>query len=1159
MAKKNRRDGHAGQGAQYWFRRILANAKSAHELVGSARAQASVTSFRSLISLVKQSPHTRRVAFNPEYPKQYGLIKVTTAMTPIDVHREFRWAGAYLTSHAGRLSRFIEYASQFERALLLDEKDNCRKALNSVEEEFGVSLWLIKNKLTFLQASVGLDAQKRYLSEIVREVGQHGVTPFIAYYASVRNEASVTPAGFANQFEQHMGDFRLPNDLDSYLRHHIAPKALLTQEEISHVIRYEHSGPVIDYYETLVRMAQEVVKAEFSDLYSTIIDTFRDLTDELRDRRVSILLAEMESGSAPRPVEIECSEPICLENFLRGDYEGAFNAAVESLERRPDQFDILEIAARSAAILSDEEVDIARPLAYNLIFKMRAVINKARTVNTDLSDLEKIALNHNSFAWAHGLMAFTKRESSPEPLGSDDRLEHFVAATSPYLNPLRVSAFPTEAARMNYSNLTELCVGSSLAVTYGRVLAGYEVPDEALQGLIQEEQALLRAEVAIRAGDFELAYSAAEALEAGASRYYKHKYIRLKSYCLLRLGRLDECARFVTSAYMAESNLHYILPIKELVESIDEETRESYAADISMPILYDMYSRYVTSKYEPQRRYAAEDFLAAHGLARPSDMREVIEALPLDKSIYYLRHVCVEPVMDNFTCFTYSWEVIQERLAVCRFLVDLDAQNADSYQGELRVLLRRLMIQKRMREVEQSKIYVDIDSVRKAAERSQRESFNRYIALRRYSDDALSALAEILKKFNTKPDQQLVLFAAPSQDVTRILVGIIQELRDQYVSSKYGLAGYLSVRVRHGTLTNHLRNPMEAHKLVSQKKDSVTNEYTRNEYWVQRLAIPEPELQEALEERLAKFSRDFDDLVNSIRTEWIQVKKDPAGVGLLDFTIDQELVNAVTNAVSKDATFDQFLDTVFHIFGEVLSRDLEIIRSRIEAEAKPKFSALLTALQTDVQSLFRHRYYLYANDLINAIRAARTEMQVALDRIATWFRLAKSTANDPFDIEDAVTIGIESLRSSSHGFDASVVVDSKEKMVMIEGRHLSNFVDIFFTAFENIVRHSHSDGAPRADVNITYEEGSVRFLIENEVGPGAVNLESRQKLATIKSAIEGERYDKSLATEGGTGLHKIWKIIAYDFRNQTPIMEFGFRGTERFYVEFVVYTKGIRA
>lgn len=80
MAKKSKRGGQGGQSAQQLFRRILADTKHAHELVGAARTQVPVSSFSSMISLLKQSPNTRRVAFNPEYPKEYKLIKNTEVL-----------------------------------------------------------------------------------------------------------------------------------------------------------------------------------------------------------------------------------------------------------------------------------------------------------------------------------------------------------------------------------------------------------------------------------------------------------------------------------------------------------------------------------------------------------------------------------------------------------------------------------------------------------------------------------------------------------------------------------------------------------------------------------------------------------------------------------------------------------------------------------------------------------------------------------------------------------------------------------------------------------------------------------------------------------------------------------------------------------------------
>src|SRR5207237_10302835 len=54
-------------------------------------------------------------------------------------------------------------------------------------------------------------------------------------------------------------------------------------------------------------------------------------------------------------------------------------------------------------------------------------------------------------------------------------------------------------------------------------------------------------------------------------------------------------------------------------------------------------------------------------------------------------------VMETSTAFKGSRDVSEERLKVCRMLLEMDPEYAESYGTEIKDILRRLMIQKRIR------------------------------------------------------------------------------------------------------------------------------------------------------------------------------------------------------------------------------------------------------------------------------------------------------------------------------------------------------------------------------------------------------------------------------------------------------------------------------
>ena len=150
--------------------------------------------------------------------------------------------------------------------------------------------------------------------------------------------------------------------------------------------------------------------------------------------------------------------------------------------------------------------------------------------------------------------------------------------------------------------------------------------------------------------------------------------------------------------------------------------------------------------------------------------------------------------------------MLEERQAICRHLVELDPQLVNVYHEELRTLLRRSMLQKRMREVEQRKIYVDVDSFKRHVRSLFKESYARYQdLLREHPDEIMEPSYQLLSTIRNlvSPEYglsvELHLPDTPAADLHPR--EIVRGMRDEFVtSSEHGLDKYLSVRIRHGTL-----------------------------------------------------------------------------------------------------------------------------------------------------------------------------------------------------------------------------------------------------------------------------------------------------------------------------------------------------------------------
>src|SRR5262249_14333514 len=126
-----------------------------------------------------------------------------------------------------------------------------------------------------------------------------------------------------------------------------------------------------------------------------------------------------------------------------------------------------------------------------------------------------------------------------------------------------------------------------------------------------------------------------------------------------------------------------------------------------------------------------EGFLAQQGVDRPSNLGTRAQDFRTFEIVTFLRHVCLPEIMDSSVSFSDTNDVERERIAICQILTDLDARNAAVYAEEISRLRQAGAIRRAIHEVDSSKVYVDIQGVRRTLEKSVRENFDRLVEVSR--------------------------------------------------------------------------------------------------------------------------------------------------------------------------------------------------------------------------------------------------------------------------------------------------------------------------------------------------------------------------------------------------------------------------------------------
>ena len=974
--------------------------------------------------------------------------------------------------------------------------------------------------------------------------------------SGIKNEANLTPSKFSAIFHNHITKFNLPADFYRYLRYHIDAAIIEDVGEINDILRHESSGTILDYYEILTSLVYVLFNIDSPNYNDLVCSGLKKLQRNIHDQRLSLFLFATDSDIYPlaRPDKDIISS---LNAFLRGNYKEAFDTALKSLLDHPENVDLIEVVARSNGFIpSNKKIqEMDNSILKSTLLKMTSIINMTDTIDEDIVDILKIASNNNPSYLSYSLYDFIKRETLCIP--NIHIYKKHISNARPSFTPLHILSINNTEFLQNYLKQIKDILGESPYLKYINSIFADNFDESLLGELSSEENMLLNILILLNKGDYKEAYNIALKLELSPYTYYSNKAFSIISFCLLKMSDIGNCIKYVTAKYVRNQKLHYILPIKDIGENLDNYSTEQLKNDISLSIFYDMYSKYIDNKYDSYRGYAYEDFLFSNGIQRPSEITDIKSKFDIELVIYFLRHICIEPIMDCSTVYDGSIDITNERLNVCRILVSINDKNIETYQNEIKDILRRLMIQKRIREIEQSKIYVDIEGIKRSISKTMRESYIRYQSLIKQdtSGQRMEYGKAVTEKAIIGDIEGLISLPLPQNEMSDLLESMVIDLRNEYVSSsEHGLDGYLSVRIRHGTLSGQLRSPIEASKLITQR-DSVTDKYKRNEHWINILKLEESEISDQLESYLSAFSKDFDTIVHSISNNWIQVKKDDTGKGLFDFTLTKIYIHSViSQKINDDTTFDEFLDIIFDEFGRTLDINLKNIREEFDKTGKKLVNDLFTLLQSRIDVI---NQVVDTREIDHAIRAARTEMQSTFDRIIEWFRLSNTKANEPFSLQEAVSISVESVRTQSKKFYANISTSENTPEVIFMGNMLTSFVDILFIIFENIVRHSKVSKAPEAYINISYENNSIKLTIENEVGESFNTEDALRKIANIKTAMKEGSYKKSISVEGGTGFHKIRKILVHDFRTfpKLPEYDFGFRENGRFYVEFNIYAE----
>ncbi len=1077
-----------------------------------ARAQLESAEFERYLRWAEQQLAGQIPSAIAEQPARLSALSRLENAPHLPLEKELAWVTARLSLSIDSLAEFRQLAEGAEVAYWSQDLRGLMRRSLAMRRRFGQSVWLVEANIACRQQFAGLEHQKRYAARTRRRAGK-GALGFLAYYFSVRNEPGTTTSRFNNDLTTLLREDGLKPGARTYLAYKLLGDSEDGPDELSTILRVEQSTTDIDLYETLVYVLQKLAQRSLpaSPAIAAAARVAIDKLSGTSDGRLAQLRPFFTAMDA-----IPSSANNALDALLSGDLKKTLRLALRALSKEPARFSSALLAAYALSARQNRRPP-ASGLWIGLVDRMASLFAKDSSFGHSQNDLSKFVAN-NRFLVASGAISsvlWSETEAFSHSLVAPYRrralfrsdFEPLDAIFDPSLSAMTYDANSSQG-KLVRSIVDETAMPKGIHPTIRTFL-------QAAALLMKEQTAetlLLLKDFVPREGSIDLAIA------------------QLRLRALISEGMTGDAVRLCAILSVTWPRVQSVLPLDQLLGGLSWFELEPLANDISLPIVLDLYWRAKKdSDSATLRRFAFEEFMARAGVTLPSDI-----AMPdrHKELVYFLRNVCVPTVMDMYVGFESTRAISDERVRICSALRTLDEHHRADYDLEIFEITSRNEVQDGLSLVNRSRVHVDTDAIAEWAVAELGEYFRRYMDLANVSKSSAEDKDIISKPSSSQ--QPSDIFAVPESEQNSILLTLMYLLAERFLfDPNHGLDSYLSRRVRHGSIVNYLRGPVEKAGLITQR-DASTKRYQPNETWPSRVALPQATRQ-LVQRQFDQFSEAFDAIALNLKDRFLHVRSNEHRHGLISMPISPASIRVLARHLTDDPAFDGFLRGSFAVFWAQLDQSLTAVRAHLSGPTKAEIAQTFDVLRAGLAPLLATDATLFA-ELSMAIGNASADVHRQLDIITQWFnRGTLEHYLNEFTAEQAMRIAVASALNANTGFQPTIA----NKFTLAEkvtAESLVNLTECVWVIIENARTHS---GIRSPEIEISGETAgadTVRFRIVTQCAQGTKTSQVEGELDLLRAKIAAGEIDEAQRREGKSGLMKVASVarsISFGFESSS--------------------------
>lgn len=1076
--------------------------------------------YRSLFFLKNSLQDYHGAAF-PRSPNQ--LFSNATPKQPVNAYRELLWAIARCFAFSAQLSDFVDAKNSFEIHILMGRYEDALASLRGIEEKFGKSVWLYQNMLaTSFTSSADSDSVEMSKS-ILEEVKDNGVLVALLHYIQRRIEGATLRDQLRTELHAN-----IESDV---LRNYFLAKVLDTVRSddtvVSNLLFLDSQSSLIDHYSSLIQALQAAVSDQKinTDADSCITSALVKLYAAIPDRRILGILAGL---GHPHPDSVSATpfRQKSIEAYTNGDYENAISFSEAVLECSP-----LDSAMRLLNVKASVALGKTPVQGDGMVGAVNANLFNILSANDGFFGSAHALLMMADRFFDHNWMQFIRVAVYYE-IGSEQDKVYQTWMRDQCIRDICLSPWVVLTLRPDRAKkiVDFLDFSGCYPSTIGLVKRVLMCRDEELENLSPREARYMARE-ALAVKDYK---KASRLYAHGAQGEYRHavKLRALGGAALAELldNQFQSAVETLVQAYIECPNAPTILPVGEIVDMMPDIDR--WPNIISLAMLFNLALQMGDGGDLSKTRLAFEKFCEENNILSPKDLAARASEFGASHVISFLDTVWRPEVMRQTLLYRNASQIEEARIEACQVLARLDPNRSRVYQQEMASRIKQQEIAKTSALVEQSKVYVDIEAIKRSLRSKLKGSYGQYKNSLGQHGKPRDEVIETLKRVFADRGENISLSTLLSQFHALSLPdsgtqtdvqfnALFTEITKEFLTGDHGLNAYLSTRVRHGKFVDAIRKSVTDQHLVTSRFED--GSYAPNSHWNEGLT---DETKEKLIAILEGFSRQFDEILFDMRDKRIQIRTF-VGLQSIDGNNKGLFVYQFSNLERKlmqsyDADFkdlDELIAKCVDILWEKTDSNLEGVRSYLTGTLSMQINAAFEDFTREISAACSGNI---PPGMANAIARAGTATQQALENVVAWFRRSEVYDRQDFEIDLPAQIAasmvrrIMAMQNYWNGPDSNAQAGDEK----LPGRLLDDLVDIYYALFENAVQYAEQECIPlKIKIGHEYKGGELRAVVTSSaLPPTEAQL---AKLAGLKESLSSEESRRLAQSEGRSGFRKI--------------------------------------